>query len=33
MAGDRFTDRKEQEILYGLLVKTGTQLAWPTDAV
>ncbi|KAI0167894.1 hypothetical protein BJ166DRAFT_243096 [Pestalotiopsis sp. NC0098] len=32
MAGDRFTDRQDQEILYALLEKIETQLAWPTGA-
>jgi hypothetical protein len=32
MAGDRFTDRLEQEVLYNLLVKIETQAAWPTGA-
>lgn len=32
MAGDRFTDRREQQILYSILVKTEEQLAWPTGA-
>ncbi|KAI4601847.1 hypothetical protein KJ359_010712 [Pestalotiopsis sp. 9143b] len=32
MAGDRFTDRQDQELLYALLVKIETQLAWPTGA-
>ncbi|KAK1466180.1 hypothetical protein CCUS01_01027 [Colletotrichum cuscutae] len=32
MAGDRFTDRKEQEELYKILVKTDRRLGWPTHA-
>ncbi|KAH7359263.1 hypothetical protein B0T11DRAFT_113750 [Plectosphaerella cucumerina] len=32
MAGDRFTERGEQEILYGLLIKTDRELAWPTHS-
>ncbi|WYZ38211.1 hypothetical protein EsH8_III_000125 [Colletotrichum jinshuiense] len=32
MAGDRFTDRKEQEELYRILVKTDRRLGWPTHA-
>ncbi|KAL2882094.1 hypothetical protein SGCOL_002356 [Colletotrichum sp. CLE4] len=32
MAGDRFTDRKEQEELYRILVKTDRRLGWPTLA-
>ncbi|KAH8667103.1 hypothetical protein BX600DRAFT_540386 [Xylariales sp. PMI_506] len=31
MAGDRFTEKEEQEALYAVLVKT-EQMAWPTDA-
>ncbi|POR31152.1 Uncharacterized protein TPAR_08639 [Tolypocladium paradoxum] len=30
MAGDRFTGRHEQEAFYMILVKTDTELAWPT---
>ncbi|OLN88997.1 hypothetical protein CCHL11_06037 [Colletotrichum chlorophyti] len=30
MAGGRFTDRKEQEELYNILVKTDRRLGWPT---
>ncbi|GAP91381.2 putative ARCA protein [Rosellinia necatrix] len=30
LAGDRFTARHEQEILYNILVKTGKDLYWPT---
>ncbi|CAM1501963.1 Fc.00g039470.m01.CDS01 [Cosmosporella sp. VM-42] len=30
MAGDRFADPHEQEALYNILVKTDTELAWPT---
>ncbi|KAI1424860.1 hypothetical protein F5Y12DRAFT_714929 [Xylaria sp. FL1777] len=30
LAGDRFTDKHEQDILYNILVKTGQELAWPT---
>ncbi|KAF6823501.1 arca-like protein [Colletotrichum plurivorum] len=32
MAGDRFTDRKEQEELYRILLKTDRRLGWPTHA-
>ncbi|OHW98309.1 hypothetical protein CSPAE12_03091 [Colletotrichum incanum] len=32
MAGDRFADRKEQEELYSILVKTDRRLGWPTHA-
>ncbi|KAI0466531.1 hypothetical protein F4859DRAFT_297632 [Xylaria cf. heliscus] len=32
IAGDRFTDRHEQEILYSILVKTGEELGWPTES-
>ncbi|KAI0438349.1 hypothetical protein F4803DRAFT_535442 [Xylaria telfairii] len=30
IAGDRFTDRHEQEILYNILLSTGEELGWPT---
>lgn len=30
MAGDRFTELHEQEALYNILVKTDSELAWPT---
>ncbi|KAI1359585.1 hypothetical protein F5Y08DRAFT_319211, partial [Xylaria arbuscula] len=30
LAGDRFTTREEQDILFDVLVKTGQELAWPT---
>jgi hypothetical protein len=30
MAGDRFTERHEQEALYEILVKTHEEMAWPT---
>ncbi|KAL9616754.1 MAG: hypothetical protein Q9160_008411 [Pyrenula sp. 1 TL-2023] len=30
MAGDRFTDRTEQEALFRLLLKTEQKMAWPT---
>ncbi|KAI0548173.1 hypothetical protein F4679DRAFT_551522 [Xylaria curta] len=32
IAGDRFTDRHEQEILYNILVETGQDLGWPTGS-
>ncbi|KAI0860831.1 hypothetical protein F4860DRAFT_477860 [Xylaria cubensis] len=32
IAGDRFTDRHEQEILYYILVETGQDLGWPTGS-
>ncbi|GAW21369.1 hypothetical protein ANO14919_108880 [Xylariales sp. No.14919] len=32
IAGDRFTDRREQDILYDILVKTGQELGWPTGS-
>ncbi|ETS80758.1 hypothetical protein PFICI_08287 [Pestalotiopsis fici W106-1] len=32
MAGDRFTDRPDQELLHALLVKIEKYLAWPTGA-
>ncbi|KAL1875484.1 hypothetical protein VTK73DRAFT_10034 [Phialemonium thermophilum] len=30
MAGDRFTERHEQEVLYEILRKTHEEMAWPT---
>ena len=32
MAGDRFTERSEQETLLDVLVRTEKEFAWPTDA-
>lgn len=32
MAGDRFTERREQEILHAVLMKTDRDLAWPTHS-
>ncbi|KAI1750342.1 hypothetical protein F4782DRAFT_541698 [Xylaria castorea] len=32
IAGDRFMDRHEQEILYHILVETGQDLGWPTGS-
>ncbi|KAF2972659.1 hypothetical protein GQX73_g877 [Xylaria multiplex] len=32
IAGDRFTDKHEQDVLYDILVKTGQDLGWPTGA-
>ncbi|KAI1734108.1 hypothetical protein F4680DRAFT_462654 [Xylaria scruposa] len=32
IAGDRFTERQEQEILYHILVETGQDLGWPTGS-
>jgi hypothetical protein len=30
MAGDCFTDRRQQQMLYDVLRKTDRDLAWPT---
>ncbi|KAI0967920.1 hypothetical protein F4678DRAFT_443996 [Xylaria arbuscula] len=30
LAGDRFTDRHEQDVLYNILGRTGQELFWPT---
>ncbi|CAC9891671.1 unnamed protein product [Aureobasidium pullulans] len=33
MGGDRFTERREQEGLYEILIKAQKEYAWPTQSV
>lgn len=33
MGGDRFTERREQEGLYEILIRAQKEYAWPTQSV